>query len=276
MKVVKNINNNVALCLDTNGKEVMAFGKGIGFGKPPYEIDLSRIERTYYNVEPRYAEMINSVSDTTLEIADKVINYAVIKLDCNLNANAIITLADHIGFAIKRFEQNMNLKLPIINDIKHLFEAEIDIGNYAVDLIYKQTGIKMPFEEAGYIALHILNSEYVNPQKPISVDEETIRDIVGIIEQQLNVSVDTNDFNYSRFVSHMHYLIKRGKNNKIIKSKNLSLYDSFVETFPEISDCVKVIGDYFFKQHSMQLSEEENLYLMMHINRLCSREDSNL
>ena len=38
MKVIKKINNNVAICLDNNGKELIAFGNGIGFPKVPYEI----------------------------------------------------------------------------------------------------------------------------------------------------------------------------------------------------------------------------------------------
>ena len=31
MKVVKCINNNVAICLDDDNNELVAFGKGIGF-----------------------------------------------------------------------------------------------------------------------------------------------------------------------------------------------------------------------------------------------------
>lgn len=50
MKVVKKINNNVAICLDSNNCELVAFGKGIGFPKMPYEIqDLSLIDRTFYD-----------------------------------------------------------------------------------------------------------------------------------------------------------------------------------------------------------------------------------
>lgn len=44
MQAVCNINNNVALCLDSQGNELVAFGRGIGFRKPPYEVELSRIE----------------------------------------------------------------------------------------------------------------------------------------------------------------------------------------------------------------------------------------
>ena len=57
MKVIKKINNNVALCLDGNQRELIAFGKGIGFKPIPYELtDLSVIERTYYGRIPGPAE----------------------------------------------------------------------------------------------------------------------------------------------------------------------------------------------------------------------------
>ena len=47
MKVIKNINNNILLCLDSRNNEVVAFGKGIGFTKPPYDVPLSKIDRTF-------------------------------------------------------------------------------------------------------------------------------------------------------------------------------------------------------------------------------------
>ena len=39
MKVIKKINNNVALCLDGNQRELIAFGKGIGFKPIPVRAD---------------------------------------------------------------------------------------------------------------------------------------------------------------------------------------------------------------------------------------------
>ena len=43
MKVVKNIHNNISLCIDSKGNEVVAFGKGIGFMKPPYEVPIQKV-----------------------------------------------------------------------------------------------------------------------------------------------------------------------------------------------------------------------------------------
>ena len=44
MKIIRQINNNAALALDGNGKELVVLGRGVGFPKMPYELtDLSRI-----------------------------------------------------------------------------------------------------------------------------------------------------------------------------------------------------------------------------------------
>lgn len=66
MVVVKNINNNVSLCLDGNGKEVIVFGKGVGFLKPPSEVPLNKIERTFYNVSSHYLSILNDVPENIL------------------------------------------------------------------------------------------------------------------------------------------------------------------------------------------------------------------
>ena len=38
MKVIKKINNNIAIAVDGENNEVIVFAKGIGYGNIPYEI----------------------------------------------------------------------------------------------------------------------------------------------------------------------------------------------------------------------------------------------
>lgn len=62
MVVLKKINNNVAICKDSNQQELVAFGKGIGFPPTPYVLtDLRKIERTFYNVSSQYISMLNDI-----------------------------------------------------------------------------------------------------------------------------------------------------------------------------------------------------------------------
>lgn len=274
MKVIKNINNNVSLCLDSNNIEVVAFGKGIGFTKPPYEVDLNQVQRTYYDIDPTYINMISDIPEEILDISDNIINYARIKLDNPVSSNIVITLADHINFAIQRYKENMNIKLPIVHDIQYLFETEMEIGEYALKLIKKKLKVFLPKEEAAYIALHIINAESMNKnKKQEKLDEEVIDDICDIIEKDFQIKVDKIGFNYSRFVSHMHYLLKRGKKNEMVKSENQKLYESLINTYPKTYECIQHVRKYLKDQMNWDLSDEECIYLMLHINRLCARED---
>lgn len=275
MRVIKSINNNVALCLDSKGKEVVAFGKGVGFKKPPNKIDLSQIDRTYYDVDNIYISMINDISPDSFDIADDVINYARLHLKNPISSNIVFTLADHIDFSVKRYREDMMFKLPIVQDIKYLFETEMDIGVYALQLIRKSLNVSLPDEEAAYIALHIINSESMSRNRKEKLDEDIIDDITKIVGEHFRFPVKKDGFNYSRFVSHMHYLLKRGKRNEMIQSENQVLYDSLKKTFPDTYECSQKIRRYLDTSLNWKLTDEECIYLMLHINRLCAREDCN-
>ena len=100
MKVIKKINNNVAVCLDNNNNELIAFGKGIGFQKVPYELtDISKIERTYYGVNHSYIGLVNEIPEDIFDISAKIVEWAKTKLSKELSVNIVFTLADHINFA---------------------------------------------------------------------------------------------------------------------------------------------------------------------------------
>ena len=71
MKVIKNINNNISLCLDSRNNEVVAFGKGIGFTKPPYDVPLSKIDRTFYDVDEE--QLWEDVSAVTAQALDRFV-----------------------------------------------------------------------------------------------------------------------------------------------------------------------------------------------------------
>lgn len=48
VRVIKKLNNNFAICVDNEGQELIAYGKGIGFPKTPYDItDPTVIDRMY-------------------------------------------------------------------------------------------------------------------------------------------------------------------------------------------------------------------------------------
>lgn len=273
MKVIKNINNNVSVCVTSSGVEVIAFGKGIGFKKPPYEIELSRIERTFYDVDEMYIRMINDIPEQMLDISAQIVDYAKNILDYPVSANMVFILADHINFAVKRARDNIQIQLPILYDIEHLFEKEMKVGKNALNLIREKAKVYLPKEEAACIALHFINREGPGSHnKNKKRDEEIIEEITKIIERFFNTSIERDEFNYSRFAMHIRYLLRRGENNELIENENLDLFESLSQSLPEIRDCVIQISDFLERTLGYRLTDEEHMYLMLHTNRLCGRE----
>ena len=100
-----------------------------------------------------------------------------------------------------------------------------------------------------------------------------INKITKLIENKFNISINKDGANYSRFVSHIQYLLRRIESKEEIKSENKELYITMKKSFPDTSDCVDSISEYLLQLFKWELSIEEKLYLIIHINRLCSRED---
>lgn len=273
MKVIRNINNNVAVCLDGDGNEVVAFGKGIGFKKAPYEIELSQIERTYYNLDTHNLKLLKEIPTDVLNITAEIVKKGSAYLGINFNNVFYFALADHINFAIENARKGIVLSNPLTNEIQYLYEKEMRLGNWAVKLINKKLGVKLASSEAGSIAIHFINAEQTSLESQ-EQEEETvfIESITDIIENELNIIVDRDNYNYTRFVTHLKYLYKRFRKQEQIETENQLVYQSVKGKFPELESAVKKINEFIMKSYGKDLSEEEMLYLMMHINRLCARD----
>lgn len=270
MKVIRRINNNVILCLDDENNEVIARGKGIGFRDIPGPISLSEIERTYYNIDKSYYDMIREIPDEILDISTRIVDYARENINKLEDSNIIFTLADHINFSVRRYKENIPLKLPIVYDVQYLLKEEYKVGLYGLELIKKEMGIYLPKDEAAYIALHI--HEVISNHMNSSLnEEEIIEKVTDIIEEDMEIKVDKDGFNYSRFVSHMYYLLRRKANNGNDLG-NKTIYEKMIEEYPEIHEASEEIAAYLNEKIKIMLNDEEKLYLMLHINRLCSRE----
>ena len=272
MKLVKHINNNFAVAEDSAGNTIIVQGKGIGYGQLPRIIEnFEGIERTYYNINESFVDVINEIPANIITISGKIVDKIIDELIYELSSSVIFTLADHINFGIERLKKNISFDSPIINDVQFLYEEEYKIGLYALDLIKKELDIVFPKQEAAFIALHIISSKQTNTTSEINT-RLILFDIVEIIEKHYNLKINKDNFNYSRFSSHMDYFLKRIKNDEILQTSNERLYESVKNEYSEAYECVEKIGEYFNKKLNLVLSNEEKLYLILHVNKMCCRE----
>ena len=276
MKVIKKINNNVALCLDGNQRELIAFGKGIGFKPIPYELtDLSVIERTYYGISPEYLGLLKEIPKEIFDVSGMLVDLAANSIDADFNRNLVITLADHINFAIDRYKKNIHIKPPYVGNLAYLHEAEYKVATQAVACILVGLGVRLPKEEAAAIALHLINAENSVAPKADFLDASTmISDVIGLIEKRENITIDRSGFNASRFITHMEYLLARIRNNETLENNNDKLFNNLKQEYRETYLCAEDVRTYLQQKTGKNLGSEEMSYLMLHIERFCSREQA--
>lgn len=273
MQILKKINNNVAMARDGNGQDIVVFGKGIGFPAMPYELtDLSKIQRTFYDIKSSYISTIGNLPEELILLSADIVEIAKSELECSINPNLPFTLADHLNFAIERFQSGLEMKTPLAYDIAHFYPVETELGRQALELIQERKGIRLPDHEAVGIALHLINGEMENSDMHATlIATQIVTDITSIVEESLSIQLDTASFNYSRFVLHLRYLIQRLQNDEQeISGMNSTLRQVALE-YPEIYRCALCVTRYLETNWRWQCNQDELLYLMMHINRVQER-----
>lgn len=274
----KKINNNFAICLDSNGQEIIAYGKGIGFGKIPYQLeDLSLVERTFYDIDNHMVLLANQIPEKTFEVATKIVDIANLYLNNSFSSNLIFSLADHITFAIDRLNKGIFIANPLGKDINFLYEKELQVGRIALNIVENELGVRLPDKEVTNIAIHFIEAEvYSSNTAEFQSKEQVITEIMDLLEKEMEISIDKNDATYIRFVTHLEYLLKRSPSKVEASSKNMQLFEQSKAEFTEAYQGAMLISDYIYANLKWLPNEEELLYLIIHINRLCSKADCHL
>lgn len=274
MKLIKKINNNFALAIDSGGNQVIVEGRGIGFNKMPCTItDLSCISNTYYDYDEKYLSLITDIPQDVIDTSILIYKKLISKINCVVNDSLPFILADHINFSIERHKKGIDIQLPLYYDLQQMYPLEYEVAEYGLKVIEKNLNVKLPHDEISGIMLNMINAE-VNKDKLKEAKENGKRNakITEIIEKELHITISKDSFNYSRFLTHMNYLYSRVRNNNMHKSENKKMYISMIAKYPDINVCVEKISKYLSDEYSINLNDEEKLYLMLHVNRLCSRE----
>lgn len=277
--MIKKLNNNFAICIDGQNRQLIAYGKGIGFPKTPYEItDLNLIDRTFYDIDNKYFSLVGELPENILSFTAKLIDIARNELEYELNPNLVITLADHINFSIERAKQKIYVQMPLIYEIEQLYPNEAKLGRYAVKQLERKFALKLNVNEASGIAMNLVNARYNSKTKTdvgISLQmqyEDILEDTISIVETEIGILIDRSSFNFARYSSHLMYLLQRLGSNSTLNTNVDEMYNSLKKEIPKIAKCVQLIDNYFLDNLQYHLSDEEKMYLLLHINRICSRE----
>lgn len=278
MRIDKILNNNVITSINENDEEVIIMGKGIAFNKRCGDIVIKdKIEKVFVlsnpNMNRKFIELISKIPLEYTVLSEKIISYARKELDKTLNENIYISLTDHIYNAIQRQKSGIVVTNGLIWETKRLYKEEYKIGLKALEMISDQFDIRLPEDEATFIALHIVNAN-LNEEIPILMDiTKIIQEILNIVKYNFNIEFDEESLSYYRFITHLKFFAQRLFNNKIIVEDNDNeLYEIVKEKYKEAYKCVNKIRKYILKDYNYDLTKEEMLYLIIHIEKLVNKQ----
>ena len=273
MKIAKRINKNVVSTWDEEGREIIVMGRGVGFkAKEGNTIDEEKVEKIFrlesQNTMDKFKELLENLPMEHVQISAEIIGYAKEVLNRPINPNVYITLTDHINFALERYKQKMMFSNPLIREVRSFYHAEYLIGEYAIAMIERDLGVKLPVDEAASIALHIVNAEYDAPMGDTIKITNLIQQVLEVVREYFSIELDEQSLSYERFITHLRFLAQRVFTGEHMNLDNLEFQEVIDRLYPEEYACSQKIQALIKLQYRHQVTEEEVAYLALHIKRI--------
>lgn len=275
MKILKKVNNNVVAALNNKNEEIFVVGKGLGFRKTPYSLEENDavIEKIF--VAPKNIQMFDLFNDLPIDCiltCEAIVQEGTLMLNTKLQESIIFTLSEHINYAIERCSEHIEIKNPLQWEIKHLYPNEMKVGLRALEMIKERLNIELPQVEATFIALHFVNAQLGNENTSKFEDiTEIISSILSIVKYQYKMEFDEDSMNFTRFVTHIRYFIQRQMSGTQPSDENEVIYKMMKEKSPKEVECIDKIEKYITANYGWTCSNDEKLYLILHIQRLTNR-----
>lgn len=276
MKIEKILNNNVITTIDVEtGLEKVIMGRGIAFKKKiGEEIDKAQIEKVFLieneKENLRFQRLINEIPIEYVQTSEKIISYARQMLDVEFDDHIYVALTDHLAFAIKRALAGIQIENNLLWEIQRIHKKEYEVGLWAIEFIEKEIGVELKEDEAGFIALHLINGS-IGEIMPNTMNITTIiQDVLNIIKYHFIVEFDEDDLSYDRLITHLKYFAQRIISKKQLAEDEAPFLKLIKENYSDVYKCALKIKTYIQNNYDYVISDGEIVYLSLHLQRVMS------
>lgn len=204
-----------------------------------------------------------------------IIDHAEKELQQSFDVSLYIALVDHIHYTLERHQQGISLKNPLTWEIRKFYPKEFQLGVDALMLIVEHLGVVLERDEAASIALHLVNAEKnagLTPQTQAL--SRIVSNILEIVRLHFARTIDEDSVSYHRFRTHVEYFAQRVVNGIVEGQNDAFLYDQVQKNYPQAFATTQKIRSYVEKQFHFPMSQDEQVYLTIHIQRLGTKESS--
>lgn len=275
-RIVKIFNNNVVSAVDEHGDELVVAGSGVGYlRKRGDEVDPGRIEKEFHLTgrgRDGSSRVLLSLPYEVLVLTAAIGAHLESAHGLRLPQPVEIGLADHLASSLRRLDEGTTLPNSMLWETKLTYPQEFGIALQVLDIVADRTGRQLPVDEAGFIALHLVNAGLLTDTGHAYTLGATLRRVVEIVQEDLGVAVDGGSTAHARFLSHLKFVVQRLTQRRIGHGEFPELFEARRAHDPEGYRCAVHVAEYLHDAFGTELSDDELMYLMLHLARL--REDA--
>ncbi|MDT2753579.1 PRD domain-containing protein [Enterococcus pseudoavium] len=277
MQIQKILNNNVVITTDEKNNEIVVMGRGLAFKKKVGdEIAETAIDKSYHlannDLFHKFQELLEDMPISYVEIANDIIDEAKVTLKNPLNDSLYISITDHLYAAIQRVQEGVRVRNLLLWDVKRLFPDEFSVGLDAVKRIEEKFKIDLGEDEAGNIALHLVNAQTESDNEDAYLMAELMQEIIQITSYYFKVQLDEESVYFYRFTTHLRFFASRIMNHRQLTDEtDDELLVIIQRKYQNAYQCVERIAEFILKKYHYEMSNDEKLYLTIHIARLVQK-----
>lgn len=272
------LNNNVVLVEDGQDQQKIIWGRGIGFkAHAGQSYTLKTSDRVFSAVPTdddkwldKFTELSGKIPREYFELTEKIIQLAQSQIDADFDEHLLIPLTDHIFFAVERFKMGLNLANPMLYDLKRFFAKEYAVGKEAQEMIHQLSGVPISDNEAGFIAIHLVEHEIQNSHSSVTNFSnflEITTDVNNIIEAAFGRKFSDDSIAVNRLMTHLHFLILRSSSKHTVATSadDSALLQSLKRGHRRAGNCLDQVVSYLENKLDYKFTDSDRLYLLIHI-----------
>ena len=275
MRIDRILNNNVVIIKDENGEEQVVCGKGIAYKKKAGDLLSEKLINKVFVLKDtaqkqHFQEIISEIPVEYIQITTEIVEMLTQTLERKLNEAIYISLSDHIYMAITRYLDGGVVKNSMLWDIKRFYEKEYQAAKKVWKMINQTFKVELPEDEIGFITLHIVNAEMDNENLKQTMEvTKLMQEISNIVRYYFSVEFNTESVYYYRFITHLKFFAQRLLTDKEYEDdQDNELFNTIRQKYRTSYKCVEKIAEFISRKYEKELSDEEKLYLTIHIERV--------
>lgn len=269
--IKKTLNNN-CMIIDVDNQEKILIGKGISFGKKSgeyYEIS-EQVEKVFVIENDKnmtvFQQLLHRNDEEFISFCEELIWDLSLKVNCSLNESIHTCLIDHLSCTIHRIKIGEQIFNPFLHEIEVLYANEYVLAEALCTKLAKHYNISIPKGEIGFVAIHIHSAMHNGNVRDALRAYRICNKSIEIIEEAFQFTVDIRSLDYSRFLVHLTYLLKRLNEHKTIENELAQIIIQQYKSSYAVSKKIAHLIKSELKINS--LPDDELAFLTTHIERL--------